>query len=77
MLTRKMSSKSMHAFLSNLADRRTDRETSWAIAFTSSVVRGNYTLPAATESTLMLPYDNLISKHRVYANIDANLGVLF
>jgi len=38
--TRKMSSKSMHAFLSNLANRQTDRQTSRAIALTSSVVGG-------------------------------------
>ena len=39
--TRKISSKSMHAFLSNLlTDRHTDRQASWAIAFTSSIVGG-------------------------------------
>jgi len=38
--TRKMSSKFMHAFLSNLANRQTDRQTSRAIAFTASVVGG-------------------------------------
>ena len=35
-----MSSKSMHAFLSNLANRQTDRQTSRAITFTSSIVGG-------------------------------------
>jgi len=35
-----MSSKSMHAFLTNLANRQTDRQTSRGIAFTSSVVGG-------------------------------------
>ena len=38
--TRNISSKSMHAFLSNLADRQTDRQT-WAKTFTYSFVRGN------------------------------------
>ena len=40
--TRKISSKSMHAFLSNLANRQTDRQTpaNSAIAFTSSFLRG-------------------------------------
>ena len=39
--TRKMSSKSMHAFLSNLANRQTDRQTDIAgNRFTSSVVGG-------------------------------------
>ena len=38
--TRKISSKSMHTFLSDLANRQTDRQTSRAIAFTSSVVGG-------------------------------------
>ena len=39
--TRKISSKSMHAFLSNLANRwQTDRQTSRGIAYTSSFVEG-------------------------------------
>jgi len=38
--TGEMSSKSTHAFLSNLANRQIDRQTSRAIAFTSSVVAG-------------------------------------
>ena len=39
--TRKISSKSMHAFLSNLANRQTDRQTDIAgNRFTSSVVGG-------------------------------------
>jgi len=54
--TRKMLSKSMHSFLSNLANRQTDRQTSRAIAlnllpptteevnFTSSVVGGKQSL---------------------------------
>ena len=36
-----ISSKSMHAFLSNLANRQTDRQTR-AKTFTSSFVRGDY-----------------------------------
>ena len=43
--TRNMSSKSMHAFLSNLANRQTDIQTdkrTRANAFTSSFVGGNY-----------------------------------
>jgi len=39
MLTCNISSKSMHAFLSNLANRQTDRQTR-ANAFTSSIVGG-------------------------------------
>jgi len=35
-----MSSKSMHTFLSNLANRQTDRQTLREIVFTSSVVGG-------------------------------------
>jgi len=38
--TRSISSKSMHEFLSNLANRQTDRQTR-ANAFTSSFVGGN------------------------------------
>jgi len=38
--TRNISSKSMHGFLSNLANRQTDRQTSRAIAYTSSFVGG-------------------------------------
>jgi len=38
--TRNISSKSIHAFLSNLANRQTDRQTP-AIAFTSSFVGDN------------------------------------
>jgi len=38
--TRNTSSKSMHAFLSNLANRQTDKQTR-ANAFTSSFVGGN------------------------------------
>ena len=38
--TRKISSKSMHTFLSNLANRQTDKQTSRAIAYTSSFVGG-------------------------------------
>ena len=38
--TLNISSKSMHVFLSNLANRRTDRQT-LANAFTSSLVGGN------------------------------------
>ena len=38
--TRNISSKSMHAFLSNLANRQTDRQTR-AKTFTSSFVGGN------------------------------------
>ena len=38
--TRNITSKSMHAFLSNLANRQTDRQTR-ANAFTSSFVGGN------------------------------------
>jgi len=41
--TRNISSKSMHAFLSNLANRQTDRQTR-ANAFTSSFVGGNKVL---------------------------------
>ena len=40
--TRKMSSKSMNAFLNNLANRQTDRQTWRAIAFTFSVVGGKW-----------------------------------
>ena len=40
--TRNISSKSMHAFLSNLANRQTDKLTR-ANAFASSFVGGNYT----------------------------------
>ena len=40
--TRNISSKSMHAFLSNLANRQTDKRTQ-AKAFTSSFVGGNNT----------------------------------
>jgi len=40
MSTRNISSKSMHAFYSNLANRQTDRQTR-ANAFTSSFVGGN------------------------------------
>ena len=39
--TRNISSKSMHAFLRNLANRQTDKRTQ-ANAFTTSFVRGNY-----------------------------------
>ena len=38
--TRNISSKFMHAFLSNLANRQTDRQT-WVKTFTSSIVGGN------------------------------------
>jgi len=44
LLTRNISSKSMHAFLSNLVHRQTDRQTDkriWANALTSSFVGGN------------------------------------
>jgi len=41
MSTRNISSKSMHAFLSNFANRETDKRTQ-ANAFTSSFVGGNY-----------------------------------
>jgi len=41
LLTRNVSSKSMHAFLSNLANRQTDRQT-WTKTFTSSFVGGNF-----------------------------------
>jgi len=40
--TRKISSKFMHAFWSNLANRQTDRQTSRAIAYTSSFVGGEW-----------------------------------
>jgi len=39
--TRNISSKSMHTFLSNLANRQTDRQTMRANAFTSSFVGNN------------------------------------
>ena len=39
--TGNISAKSIHAFLSNLANRQTDRQTP-AVSFTSSVVGGNY-----------------------------------
>jgi len=41
--TRNISSKSLHAFLSNLAHKQTDRQTKvgmWAKTYTSSFVRG-------------------------------------
>jgi len=38
--TRKLSSKSSHAFLSNLGNRQTDKQT-WAKTCTSSFVKGN------------------------------------
>jgi len=43
LLTRNISSKSMHAFFSNLANRQTDRQTdkqTWAKTCTSSFVAG-------------------------------------
>ena len=43
--TRNISSKSMHAFLSNLANRQTDRQTQ-AKTGTSSFVEGNNNLSA-------------------------------
>jgi len=51
--TRNISSKSMHAFLSNLADRQTDRQTR-AKTFTSSFVRGsdNYIKHCMTKQTV-------------------------
>jgi len=39
--TRKISSKSMHAFWSNLANRQTDRQTNTGKTFTSCFVGGN------------------------------------
>jgi len=58
--TRKMSSKSMHAFLSNLADSQTDRQTSRAISFTSSVVGGKLWLMRGFASSgvlMVFPWD--------------------
>ena len=57
-----ISSKSMHAFLSNLANRQIDRQTR-AYAFTSSFVRGNY-LPAGTvpEISYILSYYYTVSQ---------------
>jgi len=71
--TRKISSKSMHAFLSNLANRQTDRQTiSQAIAFTTSFVGGKYNIlscclfrsPDQIVLFIVLPYtqseDNMV-----------------
>ena len=52
--TRNMSSKSMHAFLSNLANRQTDKQTR-ANAFTSSFVGGNKVTQAIKSDTLPAP----------------------
>ena len=51
--TRNISSKSMHAFLSNLANRQTDRQTQ-AKTFTSSFVGGNNTAATITTTTMMI-----------------------
>ena len=51
--TRNISSKSMHAFLSNLANRQTDTQTR-AKTFTSSFVGGNYRYSSPDGSTVML-----------------------
>ena len=50
--TRNISFKSMHAFLSNLANRQTDKQI-WANAFTSSFVGGNKSF-ANYDSTAVL-----------------------
>ena len=60
--TRKISSKSMHAFLSNLANRQTDRQTSRAIASTSSFVGAN-NWKLQTEAKLNLTKLNTGSAH--------------
>jgi len=53
--TRNISAKSMHAFLRNLANRQTDRQT-LAYAFTSSFVGGNKNLAIANRSRVSCPY---------------------
>jgi len=68
--TRKMSSKSMHAFLSNLANRQTDRQTSQAIAFTSSVVGGNKKNCARGIVLLKLTTDRHEASHGLFATAE-------
>jgi len=48
--TCKISSKSMHAFLSNLANRQTDRQTSRAIAYNSFFVEGKLAIFLTSQS---------------------------
>jgi len=54
LLTRNISSKSMHASLSNLANRQTDKQTR-AKTFTSSFVEGNKPTQNLTVKTMGRP----------------------
>jgi len=52
--TRKMTSKSMHAFLSNLANRQTDRQQSQSVKFTSLLSEVNKKMSHALNTKVLL-----------------------
>jgi len=52
--TRKMTSKSMHAFLSNLANRQTDRQQSQSVKFTSLLSEVNKKMSHVLNTKVLL-----------------------